>query len=223
MSESAVLSPNIDQGTSLKNWHLFLVLVLANVLIAFLYQEHIMTKDIFYALFSDQVETNRIDKFFDVTQRISIWGYLLTPVVLLIKFSFVALLLQFPLTIKFIDIPFKRLFRIMMLAAIPLLIGTMARYLWLLSLPVEQITKSVLQVTPLSLSSLIDYTKYTESSITILNNFSIYEIVWCLMVYLGLSKTEKLKKYDAAMLVIGVWTFLLVFQWALMAYLTKIN
>ena len=213
----------LEKSSSFKTFHLFLLLLLGISINIWITQNYIMTREVYYNLLSDQLEISRIDDYFTLTQKFSIWTYIFTPIVFLLRITFVSLLIQFPLVMKFIDIPLKQIFRIVTLAFIPLFFMSVIKTIWLLLLPTHQITQETLAFTPLAFTNFLNASNYAKTVYGLLSNLNIFEVVWCIIVAEGLSRTDKLKKLDAYVLVLVVWTLILVFLWAFLMYLTKIN
>ena len=74
-----------------------------------------MTKSVYYNLLSEQIEINRIDQYIDSIHGYSYWEYILSPVILGLKFSLISFLVQFFLLLRNIDISFQHIFRTVML------------------------------------------------------------------------------------------------------------
>lgn len=209
---------------TLKTWQIFIIFLVVNIILSWLFQEYVMTREVYHSLLSDRLEAYRIDKQFELMNRFQVWGYLLSPIILWLKFTLVALLLQLPLMLKFIEIPFKQIFRVVMIASIAGMMMSATHFSQLLSLPVEEINKSVLKVMPCSLSGLVEISQYPESVITVLSTFNIFESCWIVLLFWGLVSisNDKLKKVDVAILVVGIWTFMLLLQYSLVSYFDKV-
>jgi len=182
----------------------------------------IITKEVYQFLFSSQIEFSSINNYFDQVKKLSAWTYVAAPLILWLQITLITMLLQFPLLFKFIDIPFKNLFRIVCIAQFSSFFSSMLKSLWLLTLNPHQITKTSLMFVPLSITHLINTKFYTYTNLLILNKMNLFEIIWCIILITGLRATGKLKKNEAFLLVISIWTLILVFQWALVTYYTKI-
>jgi len=206
-------------GEFFPNGHIFIYLAIINFLIAFLASQFIFTKDFYYTIFSDQMELTRIDKYVDLVDRFSFWSLLLLPLFLFIRFTVVAFVLQIPLLFRYIEISFKYLFRWVMLASMVLTLGQVANFLNIYFTSPEHISATLFKIQPLSLATLINPEEYASNAIVILNQFNLFDMLWGAVLYLGLLKTGKIKKMDAFLLVLSVWTFLLVVQWAVLFFL----
>jgi len=207
----------------LKTWHLFFLIIIAVWLNTWILQNYVMTREVYHNLLSEQLEISRIDDYFNFVRKISIFSYILVPIIIWIQLAFVTLLLQFPLVLKFIDIPFKKIFRVVTSAQISLVVMGLIKTFWLLHFQPSQITRQTLSFTPLSLTNFLDISAYPKSAVQVLNNFNVFSIIWCIILIKGLSNTGKIKKLDTSIIVVVVWTLILVFQWVLVMYFTKIN
>jgi hypothetical protein len=169
------------------------------------------------------METQRIDEYFNTMSKFAWWSYVIAPVVLWTRFAFVSLLLQFPLTARFVEVPFTTILRIVMVASIPLLSGSFAKLIWALRLPASGINEASLASVPLALTNFFDFYDFPQSAWSFLTNFNLFEAGWCTIVATGFVRTRKLSGLDATLLTLVVWTAILVFQWVLMLYVTKVN
>jgi len=205
------------------NWQIFTYLAIINFLIAFMASQFIFTKEIYYIIFSDQMELTRIDKYVDIINRFSFWSILLLPLFLLIRYVVVAFIIQIPLLIRYIEISFKYIFRWVMFASLALTLGQLTHFLHIYFTSAENINETLYKIQPLSLATLINPEEYVSNAIVILNQFNLFDMLWGLVLYIGLLKTGIIKKLDAFLLVLYEWTFLLVAQWAILFFLENIR
>ena len=208
---------------NLKTWQLFLLVLIANIALMLLYSEFILTLDVYHNILSEQMESTRIDEYFETFRKVSQWGYVAQPILLLIQITFIALLIQMPLVLVFIDIPFAYLFRSVAWASLFMTAGGFVRFLWLFNLESFEIHANILNMMPFSINHLLDASVYPETAYMILGKFSVYELFWCFVLYNGLVSTGKVKKEYAALLIFSIWAALLLFQWGLAAYFQGAN
>lgn len=205
------------------NWQIFTYLAIVNFIIAFMASQFIFTREYYYTILSDQMELTRIDKHVDIISRFSFWSMLFLPLFLLIRYLVVAFILQIPLLIKYIEISFKYIFRWVMFASLALTLGQVTHFLNIYFTPAESISDTLYKIQPLSLATIIRPQEYASNAIVILNQFNLFDMLWGVILYVGLLKTGKIKKLDAFLLVIGVWTFLVVIQWAVLFFLENFS
>lgn len=223
MPYSIAPSLALNKDVYIKTWQLFIIILLANLLAGWFYNEHILTRDVYQNLLSEQLEAERIDEYFNFMRKLTLWGYIFQPILTWIHVTFHTLLIQMPLILMMIDIPFRRLFRIVMCASLSMTVSAIVKIIWLINLPASEISLASLSVAPLSIASFLDTTQYPSTAFMVLNKFSLFEAAWCLVIYKGLVDTEKLKKDLAAFLVFCMWMLLLLLQWGITAYLNGVS
>jgi hypothetical protein len=198
----------------LHNGYLFCVLLILNLAILCFYRYYVFDYDLFYNLYKDQMDFSRIGFQAESMKRWFDLNYILLPPTMLFRFAFVTFILQFPLLFYLDHIPFARVFRIVMIASVALSAGAMIQGYLLVSLPKEMITAERLNQMPLSVAGLMPSTcAVTPSTFMILNQFNIFELIWCLIIYHKFKTQMLLSSVDIILLISGAWLFLLILQW----------
>ena len=205
----------------LPNWQIFILITIINLLITFWVQKLIYSREFYYSLLSEQMEISRIDDLIEAMGRYSYLGFVLLPVFLFLRFLITSLLLQLILLLKFIEIKFNRLFRHVMLSSLVIFAGQVIHSIRLVySLPAA-LNRDLLTIKPLSLAGLLDTGNYPQSSLMILNHCGLFEILWMCCIYYGLLRTNRLKKEEAAVIVLILWSGMLFLAWAFSFYIEK--
>ncbi|MBN1781361.1 hypothetical protein JW948_09570 [bacterium] len=203
-------------------WLLFCMLTAGLALDLFLTQEVIMTREAYHSILSDRMDAALIDRYADQIHRFSGIVYVLVPVVLMLKIVFKTLLVQFPFVLKLKDMPFGRLFVTVCLAEIPLLSGKLSGTLLRMHVPSGSLDYAALSHVPLSLSGFFDMSSYPASTVFLMNHLNIFQGLWIgLMVY-GLLRIRSMSLTNALILILGIWFFMFIFQWAVVAYLMRL-
>lgn len=216
-------SPEIDVNNELfPNWLIFLMLATMHFLVSLLANEYLFTRELYFSLFSDQTELIKIDKYVDLIKRFSFWSMLTIPLFLFLKYSITALLVQIPLLIKCTEISFRYLFRWVMFASIALLIGQMIHFTTIYFTPISDISQNLFKLKPYSLARLINSIDYPVSTLIVLNQCSLFEFAWLLILYIGLLKTGKISKSDAGRLLFYIWVTLMFLSWFFYFFIPKI-
>lgn len=223
MSYSLAPSLSINKDMPIKTWQLFLLALVTNLFVTWFYNEHIVTREVYHALLSERMEADRIDDYFNFLKKVSLWGYAFQPVFLWLQITFFVLLIQMPLVLMFIEIPFQQLFRTLTYASLSMTASAFARTLWLYFFEPPEISLGILNVVPFSIASFLDELQYPLAAFTALNKFNPFEMIWCFIIYKGLTSAGKLEKPSAALLVLSIWTLLLALQWGIIAYLNGVN
>ncbi|MGE5365122.1 MAG: hypothetical protein ACM3SM_13415 [Bacteroidota bacterium] len=210
-----------DKFANMKNWQLFVLLALGNMLIALLFQSLIMTHQTYYNLLSGQLENYRIERYIEFSDSMSLWGILFIPVIQWIKTLFVTMLLQLPFIIKFVDIPFSKLYRVVLLAGFVLLLSSLYKFLWLYLQPAREISKEALAFVPLSITAYMNMSDYNPAVFGFLSLFNLFELAWIATIYRGIAQIRMMDRTDTILTVIIVWAGIAIAQLVLMLYISK--
>lgn len=221
MDNTIVLNRNVSSEYNLKNWHLFLFITCSYLIITLVTDKFIMTRETYQILLSDRLESYRIDDYYEMLKRFSIYSYLAIPLIIWLKITFIALLIQTPIMLKNIEVSFKEMFKISAIANIPYIVLGIARIVILFLTPKGNYTNELLSFTPGSITNLLVKENYNEIAYSFLSNINIYEVLWILLIYLGLKRLNKTEKSDALFIASGVWLGLTAFQVGLIFYLNK--
>ncbi|MEW5842842.1 MAG: YIP1 family protein [Bacteroidota bacterium] len=221
MSESIAVNINEREEFTLKNWHLFVFITGLYLIITLINDKFIMTRDVYSLLLSDKIESNRIDDYYEMLKRFSVYTYLALPLLTWLKITFIALLLQTPLMLKSVEVSFKETFRIAAFANAPYIILGFVKLIILFVTPKTNYTNNLLTSIPGSITNLISMESYSSVAYKFLSSINIYEILWVLIVFYGLAKLKKMNKADSFILAFSIWLGLTLFQVALVLYFNK--
>jgi len=222
MSETIVENSIEKEEFKIKNWHLFLFVTLVSLILALLNDKFVMTKDVYNIMLSDKMESNRIDDYYEMIKRFSIYTYLAIPLILWLKITFIALLLQTPLMLKGIEVTFKETFKISVYANIPLLLMAIIKFLIMFFTPRIDYTNDLLTFIPGSITNFISKESYSPVAYSFLSNVSIYELLWILIVIIGIYKLKKISVQDSFILTFSIWLGLTMLQVGLVFYFNKV-
>lgn len=189
----------------IKTWQLFFIVTALSILISLAFQKAIMTRAVFYNLYSAQMEAYRIDDYISLMKKFQIWGYIATPLIVWFRIAFVAFLIQLPFMLKYIELSFKDVFRIVTLAYFILLLADVTRLFYLYFQPIDSITIDSLSFIPLSLTNILNKSNYSEAIFALFSKINLFELIWGVIIYLGLKKTKMMENIDYVLIVFGVW------------------
>lgn len=221
MNNSIAINRNVSSEYNLKNWHLFIFIICMYLINILVMNKFIMTREVYQILLSDKMESYRIDDYYEMLKRFSIYSYLAIPLIIWLKITFIALLLQTPIMLKNIEVSFKEMFKIAAIANIPYIVLGIARNAILILTPKGNYTNELLSFTPGSITNLLKRENYNEAAYSFLSNVNIYEALWILLIYLGLKRLNKIERTDAFFIASGVWLGLTALQFGLILYLNK--
>ncbi len=221
MNNSAALEVEQEKEFTLKNWHLFVFVTCIYLIIVLVNDKFIMTREAYQLLLTDKMEIYRIDDYYEMLKRFSIYTYSALPVITWLKIIFIALLLQTPLMLKNVEVSFKECFRIAAFANIPYLLLGFVKILILLFTDQSKYTNDLITYVPGSITNLISKEAYSPAAFSFLSSINIYEVFWVLIVFLGIAKLKKINKLDSFIIAFSIWLGLTLFQIGLVIYFNK--
>ncbi len=205
-----------------KTRYVFLILLLCEMSLSWQYQTQIMTQEAYEALYGDRLDAQRIEDLFDLLKQFRLWGFGMIPLFVWFRVAFLALLLQMPLVFRFIDIPFRDLFRIVTVSSFLFVAFELVRLLYLLSIPSAMVTLQDLSWMPLSLVGFLSLDSKAGGALAFLSHFNAFEIGFLVLLYAGLIRTRKLKKLDAGLVVFLMWMMIIIMHWILALYFARL-
>jgi len=223
MNDTIAILENEKREKLFKTWQLFLLSTVISILVSFAFQKLIMTQEVYYSLYGSQLEEYRINDVINMTQKLQIWGILATPVLVWSRIAFVAFLIQLPFMLKFMEIPFKEIFRIVTIALFVLLFSDVTRLVYLYCQPIENITMDSLTFTPLAITNFLDKNNYSDIAFAFLSRINLFELFWVIVIYIGLIRTKKLEKIDYALIVFVVWVGIVMLTFGLALFLSSFS
>ncbi|MFA3782332.1 hypothetical protein ABRY23_04625 [Melioribacteraceae bacterium 4301-Me] len=210
MNDAVLLTSINKKERFIETWQLYILITLLTLLISIAFQKFILTREVYYNLYSSQIEEYRIDDLIKLIEKMQFWGYLATPLFIWLRLAFVSFLIQLPFLIRYIEIPFNEIFRITTFAFLALLAADAVRFFYLLFLPRDQYTAEVLTMIPLSITNLLNKNNYSDTAYLFLERINIFELIWGYIIYRGLYRTGKINKIDSLLVVMEVWAGIIV-------------
>lgn len=208
-----------DNKQVLKGWHLYIIITLVSVLSAVVFDKFILSRQLYAELYAKNMEEFKIDIYYNFMRKLNFLTIIFIPLFLWIKLVSCTLLFKLPLMVKGIIIPFKDIYRVMLIATFSLLLSNLINITWIYFTPISKMTQETFLLAPLSITYFLDPARYSTEAFALLNKINIFEILWIYLVYLGFCKTKKLDKTDAFILALSYWIFIEILNFALGFYL----
>lgn len=207
---------------NIKTKHIFIFILLLQISTYYFTRKYIMTREFYIKLLGDRLTMDMIDTQMKISAKFALWGYIFIPVIILFQITFHALLIQFPLLLKLIDIPFKKLFRLSAFAILPFSLLNILKTYRIYQLPADNISQKALAFTPFSINSIINPGFYDKNVYQFLGSFHLFWLIWLFILYRGLSITKKVNKIDSVLYPLCIFLFIILLKYGLSSYLTKI-
>jgi hypothetical protein len=167
-----------------KNVILFLTIVIFTLLMAFLCNQFLVSDNLYYNSFAEQLTADKIDALIDQTHRWAWLGYVFIPIIYLLKFSVIALVLLSGFFFANKKVRFSLLFKAVMLAEIPFLLVPLIKLFWFLFIQTHYTFQDLQYFFPLSALQLFEIEKLSLWEIYPLQLLNLFELVyWISMAY----------------------------------------
>lgn len=170
----------------------FLLILLFYVLSSVLINWYVITDEMYYQSFGDQLSTDLINKFLNIKNKWDWIGFFIAPILLIVKILFVGICLEVGNFIFDLKLNFKQLIKIVILAETVFLIAAFVRVFWFFLYP-ENITLEYIQTFyPLTLLNLVVIKNVPQYLIYPLQLINFFELMyWFVLAYLLKTYTNK--------------------------------
>ncbi|MFZ2285864.1 MAG: hypothetical protein WAV93_02660 [Bacteroidales bacterium] len=205
---------------AIKCWKLFTGVVLLNLLILFLSQSALINEIVFFNTYSEQLTYDRAMEVFSKMKSFAWLSYIITPVLMLLKFSAISVLLYIGVFFSDLhkEITLGKIFKVVIVGELVFIAASITKLLWFIFFAGNYTLDDMSFFYPLSLINLFDRTEVASYWIYPLQTVNIFQLVYVLILALGLSKISSLKKVVTDRVVLGtyvpamaVWIALIMF------------
>ena len=197
----------------IKTWQIFLILVALNELLLF----RIASDHKVQIAITEMIElTERTPVITDRTfDQESIYrnAMIFLPVVLSIKYLLLGLFLQLAFVIQFKELRFKQSWRIALIASFAPFLAGLASFLNRLQTSGSEKSSDHI---PLGLLNFIETEHLNHATLFLLNQFNLFELLWCLLIYAGLKYYQIDNVRNLKLLVPAAWLMLVCLQFVIL-------
>lgn len=196
----------------------FFILCLAIFGNNYFMREFIVTKDVFYRSFGEQVAIERIDRYLDMREKIKwiVFGFI--PIILLIKMSLVSLCINVGTEAMDYQIGFKKIFKVVLIAESVFVFATLLRTFLLYAYVDVSVMDDVQHFYPLSLANAFNLNNFPTWLSYPFLTANLFELIYIFVLSYGFSQVLQNKFSESFKLValsygIGllIWTVFIVF------------
>lgn len=201
-------------------WWLFVLVCLLSLIILFILNSHIFTNQIYYRSFSDQLTSQGLETFLGLKDRYGWVGYVYTPIILLLKVSFVTVCISIGTILSSLDCKFITIFKSVILAESVFIIAQIV-YLFNLSQNLDSLTletaSNYYPLTALSYFGIENIVSWLHYPLQTLN---LFEVFYILFISWLLSKQWKPDFLESINVVLPSYGIGLLLWMALVVFLT---
>ena len=189
---------------NLKRFHLFLFIVLGNLILIWLSRSVLINEVVFYNAYSEQLTYDRARQLFDSFQSMSWISYVLSPLILIIKFSLISLLLY--IGIIFNNLQYKvtlgSVFRIVIASDIVFLSAGLTKFFWFYLFAGNYDLNDINFFYPFSLINIFKVEEVGKIWIYPMQTVNLFHIAYLMLLSYGLNSVCKIEKYDSEKIVL---------------------
>ena len=208
----------IDDIKNVNKVLLFTFLVLIAALLVLVNSILLLSDDLYYNQFGEQMSYDQIRSFLDLQYKFQWITYLALPLILLLKISILSIVLLAGSFFWNVKISFKRLFQIALIAEFIFVIPSIIKLGWFMFIKKDYELIDLQTFYPLSLINLISIADTPTWLFYPLQTVNIFEVTyWCILAY-GLALVTKEKWHKMVRLVASsygvgllVWLVFIVF------------
>lgn len=212
----------IIEDKEITNWHIFTLLITIDITLLFIMNNYILTREAYGAIYREHLEITTIDNIYVMAKKLSIWGYVFLPLLILLRVTIVSLIIQLFFMLRLKEISFKKLFRIILIGYGILVLSSIIQLISLWITPLEDFSSESLALVPLSITNLLSTENISEVYRGLLNQINVFEILWIFIIALGLRIISGMKTNYASIVAVSVWLMIFLFKAGVNLYLFKI-
>lgn len=210
----------MEMVLSIKNWKLLLGIVGANLLILFASQTTLINEIVFFNTFSEQLTYERSMELFHKMRSFAWVSYVVTPIMLLIKFSALSVLLYVGVFFNDLhkEITLTKIFKVVVVSELAFVVASIIKLLWFIFFAGNYTLDDMSFFYPLSLINLFSRSEVASYWIYPLQTVNIFQLVYVMLLALGLSRISSIKREAADKVVLAtyvpgivVWVALIMF------------
>lgn len=205
---------------SIKNWKLFSGIVLANLLILLASQTTLINEVVFFNTFSEQLTYDRSMELFNKMRSFAWVSYVVTPLMLLIKFSALSMLIYIGVFFSDLhkEISLGKIFKVVMLSELVFIAASILKLLWFIFFAGNYTLDDMRFFYPLSLINLFSRAEVAPYWVYPLQTVNLFQLVYVFLLAIGLSRISSIKREVADKVVLAtyvpgilVWVALIMF------------
>jgi len=207
---------------SLKRLHLFIGIILANLLLIWLSKAVLINEIVFYNTYSEQLTYDRSLQLFENMKSIAWLSYAIVPVILFVKSSLVSLLLYTGIILCNFQykVSLGSVFKIVIASEIVFIIAGIFKFLWFYFFAGNYDLNDLGFFYPLSLINFFNPSEVSRIWLYPLQTINLFHLCYIISISYGLSKVCELEKADSEKIVLLSYLPGLVIWVALIMFIT---
>jgi hypothetical protein len=212
----------VERFLAIKSWRLIIGVVFANLLILFLSQMALINEVVFFNTYSEQLTYDRAMEIFARMRSLTWVSYIITPVLLLLKFSAISVLIYIGVFFSDLhrEITLGKIFKVVVVSEIVFVVASIIKLLWFIFFAGNYTLDDMNFFYPLSLLNFFSRSEVASYWVYPLQTVNIFQLVYILLLAMGLSRISSIKKEKADRVVIATYVPAIAVWAALIMFLT---
>ena len=207
---------------AIKGWKLFSGIVILNLLIILLSQIALINEIVFYNTYSEQLTYDRAMEVFNKMKSFAWVSYIITPILMLLKFSTISVLIYIGVFFNDFhkELTLGKIFKVVIISELVFITASITKLLWFIFFAGNYTLDDMGFFYPLSLINVFHRSEVASYWIYPLQTVNIFQVLYILIMVLGLSRVGSLKKEVADRIVLGTYVPAIAIWIALIMFLT---
>ena len=212
----------VERFLAIKSWRLIIGVVFANLLILFLSQMALINEVVFFNTYSEQLTYDRAMEIFARMRSLTWVSYIITPVLLLLKFSAISVLIYIGVFFSDLhrEITLGKIFKVVVVSEIVFVVASIIKLLWFIFFAGNYTLDDMSFFYPLSLLNFFSRSEVASYWVYPLQTVNIFQLVYILLLAMGLSRISSIKREKADRVVIATYVPAIAVWAALIMFLT---
>jgi hypothetical protein len=189
---------------SLKRLHLFILVVLLNLIIIWLSRSVLINETVFYNTYSEQLTYDRAMNLFERMKDFSWISYAFTPILLLIKFSLISMVLYTGVVFCNLQdkISLGSVFKIVIGSEIIFVIAGFLKFLWFYLFAGNYDLNELGFFYPVSLINLFKESEVSNLWRYPLQTVNLFHLIYILLLSYGFSNLNRINRKESEKIVL---------------------
>lgn len=212
----------LDGYFSLKKNELLLSIIAVNLILVWLSKTVLINETVFFNSYSEQMTYDRSMELFKKIRELSWISYLVTPLILIIKFSVLSLVVYIGFFISGLqkEVTLGMIFTIVVASEIVIVLASLSKFLWFAFFAGNYTLDEMSFFYPLSLINLFGQNEVAKYWIYPLQSVNLFQVAYILMLAMGLAKVSSVNREKADIIVLLTYGSALLLWIAFIMFIT---
>ncbi len=212
----------LDGYFSLKKNELLLFIIAVNLMLVWLSKTVLINETVFFNSYSEQMTYERSMELFKKIRELSWISYLVTPLILIIKFSVLSLVVYIGFFISGFhkEVTLGMIFTIVVASEIVIVLASLTKFLWFAFFAGNYTLDEMNFFYPLSLINLFRQPEVAKYWIYPLQSVNLFQVAYILLLAIGLAKVSSVKREKADIIVLVTYGSAFILWIAFIMFIT---